>query len=181
MSNDETPQFDAVIGLPFGRFGICIDHQGATVDALAFLPIEMPLLAPEHPLAALAQERIEAWIDDPKIGLTLPLTERGTPFQRRLRAILLAIPLGQTRTYNDIAKEMGSSPRAVGQACANNPFPLIVPCHRVVATGRIGGFAHARSGDLITVKRWLLTLEAQSAGIKLKRGGWLMDEAQSAH
>jgi methylated-DNA-[protein]-cysteine S-methyltransferase len=173
MNNDETPQFDAVIGLPFGRFGICVDHARAAIDALAFLPIEVPLLAPEHPIAALAQERIEAWIDDPKRGLVLPLVERGTAFQRRLRAILLAIPLGQTRTYNDIAKEMGTSPRAVGQGCANNPFPLVVPCHRVIAAQRIGGFAHARAGDLITVKRWLLTNEAQSIGVKLKQGRWL--------
>lgn len=81
----------------------------------------------------------------------------GTPFQRKVWEALLRIPPGITRTYRQIAEQIGHprASRAVGQACAHNPVPLLVPCHRVTAgSGRLGGF----SGGL-HVKKALLELE----------------------
>ncbi|MDR0633606.1 MAG: methylated-DNA--[protein]-cysteine S-methyltransferase [Azoarcus sp.] len=155
------PPFDAVLELPFGRFGIRVAREAEAIAALAFLPPDTPLVAPAHPLAALAGARIAAWLDDPRPGLDLPLLGHGSAFQQCLRAVLRAIAPGQTRTYGEIARQLGSSPRAIGQGCACNPFPLVVPCHRVVATNGIGGFAHARDGYLIAAKRWLLAHEAR--------------------
>lgn len=66
----------------------------------------------------------------------------GTPFQRRVWALTLRIPRGETRTYGWMARRLGSSPRAVGQALKANPYAPRVPCHRVVAAGgRLGGYA----------------------------------------
>jgi methylated-DNA-[protein]-cysteine S-methyltransferase len=81
----------------------------------------------------------------------------GTPFQRRVWAITRAIPRGQTRTYGEIAREAGSpgAARAVGQAMARNPWPVIVPCHRVVGGDRrLVGF-----GGGLEMKRELLIME----------------------
>ena len=83
----------------------------------------------------------------------------GTAFQRRVWDRIAAIPRGETRTYGDLARMLRSAPRAVGQACGNNYFPLVIPCHRVVAAGGLGGFAHTSSGYLLDVKRWLLAHE----------------------
>lgn len=65
----------------------------------------------------------------------------GTPFQRRVWRLALTIPRGETRTYGWMAKRLGSSPRAVGQALKANPFAPRVPCHRVIAAGgKLGGY-----------------------------------------
>jgi len=87
----------------------------------------------------------------------LPLASAGgTPHQRRVRAALLAIPFGETRSYGGLAKQLGSSPRAVGRANATNPISLIVPCHRVIgADGSLTGYAFG--GE---IKRRLLAHEA---------------------
>jgi methylated-DNA-[protein]-cysteine S-methyltransferase len=66
------------------------------------------------------------------------------------------IPRGETRTYGEVATTLGSAARAVGQACGENRLPIVIPCHRVVAAGGIGGFGHARGGYLLEAKRWLL-------------------------
>ena len=72
----------------------------------------------------------------------LPLAPRGTAFQRRVWGALLAIPYGETRTYGELAAELGSSPRAVGAAVGRNPISVIVPCHRVLgADGSLTGYA----------------------------------------
>ncbi|MBI2318943.1 MAG: MGMT family protein, partial [Betaproteobacteria bacterium] len=87
-----------------------------------------------------------------------------TPFQRRVWSAIAAIAPGRTRSYGDIARELGSSARAVGQACGENSFPLVIPCHRVVSAAGIGGFAHSGGGYLLEAKRWLLGHEGAIGG-----------------
>ena len=72
-----------------------------------------------------------------------PFIRRGTPFQHMVWRVLSRIPFGTTRTYGEIAHELGNAKqaRAVGQACNRNPLPLIIPCHRVVSRAGLGGFA----------------------------------------
>jgi methylated-DNA-[protein]-cysteine S-methyltransferase len=89
----------------------------------------------------------------------LPTAPAGSPFQRRVWQAISAIPSGRTRTYGEIAAELGSAPRAVGGACRANPYPLLVPCHRVIGAAGLGGFAGDASGRLIAIKRWLLAHE----------------------
>uniref|UniRef100_UPI00145D05CA methylated-DNA--[protein]-cysteine S-methyltransferase n=1 Tax=Aromatoleum evansii TaxID=59406 RepID=UPI00145D05CA len=115
----------------------------------------------ENPLAERAATQLLEWLDDPDRPFDLPLAERGTAFQRRVWSAIAAIPRGAHRTYGEIAAEIGSAARAVGQACGANPFPIIVPCHRVMAAGGgIGGFANSTGGYLLDTKRWLLRFEA---------------------
>ncbi len=87
---------------------------------------------------------------------THPPDLSGTPFERQVYAALLEIPFGQIETYGTLAKRLGrpGGARAVGNALAKNPLPIVIPCHRVVATGNIGGF----TGGL-DVKRALLAHE----------------------
>jgi len=82
-----------------------------------------------------------------------------TPFQEKVLQQLQKIPYGETRTYGEIAKSLKTSPRAVGNACRNNPLPIIIPCHRVVAATGIGGYDGAKSGRLLDIKRKLLAKE----------------------
>jgi len=74
-------------------------------------------------------------------------------------AKIAAIGAGRTRSYGELARELRSAPRAVGQACGANPIPIVVPCHRVLAAGGIGGFAHHEGGFHLAIKRWLLAHE----------------------
>lgn len=86
-----------------------------------------------------------------------PLLPAPTPFQQRVRAAMRAIPFGRTRTYADLARELGSAPRAIGTACARNPLPILVPCHRVIGSdGGLHGFSFPGGVD---TKRDLLRLE----------------------
>ena len=89
----------------------------------------------------------------------IPLKTHGTGFQRAVWAEISKIPLGETRTYGEIATKINSSPRAVGNACRNNPIPIIIPCHRVVSANSIGGYEGETQGGKINVKRWLLNHE----------------------
>lgn len=70
-----------------------------------------------------------------------PLAEPATPFQQKMRAALLAIPFGGVRTYGQLADQLNTAPRAMGQALGANPLPILIPCHRVVAADGLGGFA----------------------------------------
>lgn len=79
-----------------------------------------------------------------------------TPYSRIYRAVR-EIPYGKTATYGEIARQVGTAPRAVGQAMARNPTPLVIPCHRVVAASGIGGF----SPD-IEIKELLLAMEKKN-------------------
>jgi methylated-DNA-[protein]-cysteine S-methyltransferase len=88
----------------------------------------------------------------------------GTPFQRRVWHALRRIPSGCTRSYGELARELGSSARAVGGACRRNPIPIVVPCHRVIAAGGgAGGFMGQRSGDALAIKTWLLDHERRES------------------
>ncbi|WP_267642292.1 methylated-DNA--[protein]-cysteine S-methyltransferase [Haloarchaeobius amylolyticus] len=77
---------------------------------------------------------------------------------------MAAIPLGETRTYGEIAATLDSSPVAVGQACGRNPVPVVVPCHRVVGTDWLGGFSGETEGDRVDLKRRLLEHEGAIPG-----------------
>jgi methylated-DNA-[protein]-cysteine S-methyltransferase len=90
----------------------------------------------------------------------IKLLKQGTAHQNKVWAELLLIPQGETLTYSAIAKKIGSSPRAVGNACRNNPYTLIIPCHRVVAVNGMGGYSGHRHGEYMAIKAKLLEYEA---------------------
>ncbi len=150
--------FNAVIDAPFGKIGIRTDAQ--TVREIVYLPASMPVVVPATPLAARVADQIEQYLERASASFDVPLAEVGSPFQRRVWRAISEIPAGAVLTYGQLAKQIGSAPRAVGQACGANYFPLVIPCHRVVASKGIGGFAqHNDGGYFIQVKRWLLAHE----------------------
>lgn len=87
-----------------------------------------------------------------------PLAPAGTPFQQRVWRALADIPPGQTRTYGELATQLGTAPRAVGGALRANPIPIIIPCHRILAAQGLGGYAGA-SEEGRRRKAWLLAHE----------------------
>lgn len=151
--------FDAVLRLPCAAIGIRV--RGAAIGEIALLPLDTPGRAPSNDLAALACEQIRAYVDDPARPIDLPLAIDGSEFQQRVWAAITRIPAGATRTYGELARELGSTARAVGQACGDNRLPLAIPCHRVVAARGIGGFAHRTDRVMLDVKRWLLAHESR--------------------
>ncbi len=92
----------------------------------------------------------------------VPLAPAGSPYRQRVWAALRRIPAGETRSYQEIARAAGGSPRSVGGANGANPIPILIPCHRVVATGGLGGYS---GGEGLVTKRILLDLEASAAGL----------------
>jgi methylated-DNA-[protein]-cysteine S-methyltransferase len=132
-------------------------------------------MAPRNPLAERAARQLERYREDADARFDLPLLVEGTSFQRRLWEALCQIPRGKTLTYGELARRLGGEDgemswemsRAVGQACGDNRFPIVIPCHRVVAADGIGGFAHSTGGYLLEAKRWLLLHECGADAFEL--------------
>ena len=149
--------FHAVLKFPAMHVGIRVD--AGRIAEIAYLPFSVPLQKPKDSLAKRAVRQFEEYLDDPDVRFNLPLAERGSPFQNRVWHAIGEIPRGRTLTYGQVAKHLRSAPRAVGQACGSNWFPLVIPCHRVVGAGGLGGFGHHGEGFHVEIKRWLLQHE----------------------
>lgn len=149
--------FDAVAGFPALRVGV--RTQGEAIAEIVYLPHAAALVTPRNRLAERAIRQVERYVEDPDFRFDLPLADAGTAFQRRVWQAISGIGRGHTLTYGEMARSLASVPRAVGQACGANPYPLVVPCHRVVAAQGIGGFAHHGDGFLVEIKKWLLQHE----------------------
>ncbi|WP_327754153.1 methylated-DNA--[protein]-cysteine S-methyltransferase [Sphingobium sp. SJ10-10] len=114
----------------------------------------------DHPLLDKAGQQLGEYFAGQREAFDLPLDFKGTDFQKRVWAALLTIPFGETRSYADIASQIGkpSAYRAVGAANGRNPISIIAPCHRVVgANGALTGFAGG-----LKAKQYLLELEGRS-------------------
>lgn len=107
-----------------------------------------------------AAAQLQAYFAGLLRAFDLPLAPAATPRGAVLRQAIVAIGHGETASYGELAQLHGSSARALGQACARNPFPLVVPCHRVLRTGGVLGPYSA--GDGPVTKRWLLDFEANA-------------------
>jgi methylated-DNA-[protein]-cysteine S-methyltransferase len=119
----------------------------------------------DHPVLLAAAQQLAEYFAGRRRVFDLPLAPEGTPFQQKVWRALLTIPFGETRTYGQIAAQIGSpaAVRAVGAANGRNPLSIVAPCHRVIgSTGALTGFA----GGLQT-KAYLLNLEAAVSGRQL--------------
>lgn len=159
MLDQESALFSAIVSTPFGFVGI--RTEAAVISELVYLPARFSEKAATDKLAEQAARQIEQYIAEPDFRFKLPLKKAGTAFQQKVWAAISSIPRGEVRTYGQIAKHIQSAPRAVGQACGANWYPLVIPCHRVTAAGGLGGFAHHddETGFYVGIKRWLLTHE----------------------
>ena len=132
---------------------LTISEDGGAVVALDWGWVEQQS---QTPLLSEARRQLDAYFDGTLDRFDLPLAPDGTLYQRRVWRALCEIPSGTTRSYADIARLVGGSPRAVGGANGRNPIPIVIPCHRVVATTGIGGYS---GGEGLPTKRFLLSLE----------------------
>lgn len=157
-------RWDAIIEFP--KMKVAVATRDDRVCGIKYLPLGVDPQDPVNPLAERAARQLERYREDPDARFDLPLLIEGSEFQRRLWAALCEIPRGRTLTYGELARKLGGedfeSARAVGQACGDNRLPIVIPCHRVVAAGGIGGFSHTTEGYLIDAKRWLLMHEARA-------------------
>ena len=123
----------------FGRLGIV--EEGEVIVALVWGDVECD---PDTPLQREAAAQLRAYDEGRLQQFDLPYRINGSEFQRRVCDAMFAIPFGETRTYGELAKELGYSAQAIGGGCGGNPIPIIIPCHRVLgANGRMVGFSGA--------------------------------------
>jgi methylated-DNA-[protein]-cysteine S-methyltransferase len=156
--------FDVVVAFP--KMKVAVATRDDRVVEIRFLPPSASSLAPQNALAERAARQLENYRANPDAEFDLPVVIEGSPLQRGVWDAMCAIPRGKTRTYGELAQELGADARAIGQACGDNRLPIVIPCHRVVAADGLGGFGHSTGGYLLEVKRWLLMHEAPEFELK---------------
>jgi len=150
----------AVISTPLpGAPRLGFITEGGALGRVTFLPPDATVRRPANAVAAYFAEQMERYFDGERPLLDAPLEPASTGFARRVRLALARIPPGSVITYGRLAREIGSGARAVAGACRANPLPLVVPCHRVVAAGGLGGYMGHTAGHAPAIKEWLLQHE----------------------
>lgn len=150
----------AAIATPIGLVRL---HGAEEVIEAITIVAEGEEIASDDAVLREGIRQIAAYFDRRLTTFDLPLTVSPTPRGGALRAAIVEIGYGETASYGALAAAVGSSARAVGQACARNPFPIIVPCHRVLAAnGVLGAYS---AGDGPRTKRWLLDMERAQGGL----------------
>ena len=148
---------------PVGRLKLVATDKGVTGilwqrERQGRVRLNDPVEDPSHAVLVEAERQLGEYFRGQRKGFSLTLDFAGTEFQRRVWAALLTIPFGETRSYSQIARQLGkpSATRAVGAANGRNPIAIVAPCHRVIgASGKLTGFAGG-----LEAKAYLLELEA---------------------
>lgn len=156
---------ECVITAPFGCLGITTEIvDGSLMLArIRYLPPSAKHKAPGNALAALVEQQCRDYFSDPTAVFDLPLKRQGTDFQQRVWHAVAQLQSGESTTYGAIAARLHSGARAVGGACGANYFPLVIPCHRVVAKANLGGFMGQDTPGLYRdIKLWLLNHEGRA-------------------
>ena len=146
--------FDYILPSPVGNLGLDLTDRG--ILFLSYTSSKRKLKVPRSGLAAEVYQQLLEYFNLHRTQFDLPLDGQGTKFQKAVWRELSKISFGRSLTYSDVAKKLRSGPRAVGNACRNNPISIIVPCHRVVSKSGIGGYSGKVIGNPIKRKNWLL-------------------------
>jgi methylated-DNA-[protein]-cysteine S-methyltransferase len=166
-------QYDVCVETPFAFLGLCF--QGESLAEVNFIDrdfidqdfIDQGVTNETKPSLTLTTEaidvceQIKSYCSNqlPNLHFDIKLKTTGTAFQQKVWKALQLIPVGEVVTYGELAKQLNTSARAVGNACRRNPVPVIIPCHRVVSRTGIGGFSGSTQGSLLNIKKWLLNHE----------------------
>ncbi len=165
MTTSPRPLFATIFPTPVGPMAVAAEADGA-VAATAFGDLAglaarladgatFTTGAAADRVLERARAQLREYFAGKRRAFDLPLAARASVFQARVWAALRAIPPGETRSYGELARALGSAARAVGRANATNPIAVIVPCHRVIgADGGLTGFAFGTE-----IKAWLLAHE----------------------
>lgn len=166
-ASQKNHNYQACVTTPFAQLGLRFENE--TLVAVDFLDKNNPdkkitkrsLNAAASTEAKNACEQITLYCLNKLPGqkFNIKVKTKGTPFQNKVWRALQKIPAGQVLTYGQLAKKLNTSARAVGNACRNNPVPVVIPCHRVISSSGIGGFSGATEGESIQIKKWLLEHE----------------------
>lgn len=141
----------AAIATPVGR--LTVSESGGRVTGISWRK------APEGEMTPTLKEaltQIHDYFEGSRKDFDLPLADAASAAELAVRDAMLAIPAGSTLTYGDIGKQTGLPPQTVGQFCGRNPYPIVVPCHRVVGQAVSGYYSGAGGAD---TKHWLLAHE----------------------
>lgn len=151
----------AVIKTPFTTLSLAFESGLLqSVDFFSRKKVSSPKLKEAKDACQQIDDYCANFPVDFKFDIALKM--EGTPFQKKVWLALKKIPVGQVMTYGELAKQLKTSARAVGNACRANPMPLVIPCHRVVAKSGLGGFAGSQEGAPMKIKKWLLEHEGVS-------------------
>lgn len=148
----------AILTSPIGKIGVNVqENQLISLEFLKGAQLRSYTL----PHAQLVVQEITKYFSEIKqfYKFSFKFNPGGTSFQKRVWESLLDIPYGATKTYGQIASQLNTSARAIGNACRANPIPIIIPCHRVVSTNGLGGYCGQTNGTELQAKTWLLSHE----------------------
>jgi methylated-DNA-[protein]-cysteine S-methyltransferase len=154
-------EYQACFSTPFAVLGIRCNAEA--IVGIDFLSAGAQATIPQDGVSKKVCDAIAQYLVNARSPFDLPLLPSGTPFQKKVWAELLRIPCGQTITYAYLARRVGSGARAVANACGANPIPIVIPCHRVVASNGLGGFMRGREMNSLNIKRWLLDHERSAS------------------
>ncbi len=166
MSDQSNPSYRyAAMPSPVGVLKLVASDRGLVAilwenDAPDRVRLGVMTEASDDPILAETRRQLDAYFSGARTTFTVPLDFNGTPFQQSVWQALLRIPFGETRSYGDIARDIGQSTasRAVGAANGRNPISIIAPCHRVIGSnGALTGFAGG-----LAVKEYLLGMERET-------------------
>ncbi len=157
----------------FGPFSVAINEDGAVIatafdgpERLTGFGLPMADLTHDRKRLAPVRKQLDEYFAGKRQDFDLELAPSGTSFQLRVWQALRDIPYGETRSYGDLARQLGSSPRAVGGANGANPISLIVPCHRVIgADGSLTGFGWGVDVKARLLEHEKLALALAAAGV----------------
>ena len=140
---------------PFGRLELLVQSE-------AIIQVDWEAAKPQPGLRQYAlQRQLDQYWANPKTEVSIKLLRQGSTYRQLVWNKLCEIPMGETVSYTELAQSIASGARAVGNACRDNPYPLFIPCHRVVAKSGMGGYCGQTEGELMAIKLHLLAYEAR--------------------
>ena len=150
-------QYSAIFTSPVAAIGIIIHRE--SLVGMDFLYKNAVSKKPQDTLSREVTRQLQAYFSDSAFCFDLPLNPQGTVFQRTVWDALRKIKAGKTQSYGELADRLSTGARAIGNACRQNPIPVIIPCHRIVSASGIGGYSGQTEGEMLSRKRWLLAYE----------------------
>lgn len=152
------PMLSTIIESPLKNLELRIDSESEVITGLHYSNKKATKI-PHDSLTKETIQQLRAYFKYPTHPFDLPIYFNGTEHQNKLWQTLIEIPLGQTKTYGELAKEINSCAQAIGNACRSNPISIIIPCHRVIAKTSLGGYSGKTNGKMLDIKSWLLKHE----------------------
>jgi methylated-DNA-[protein]-cysteine S-methyltransferase len=159
---DYAPQ-TARLATPIGD--VVIEGDEHALSSIHIMPASDAPYGPISGAVAEAMRQLSDYFAGERQTFDLPLAPATSPRGGALRNAIASVGYGETATYGQLARIHGSGNQAMGQACARNPFPIIIPCHRVTSAN--GGRENYSAGDGAATKAWLIAHEARHRRLPL--------------